>query len=68
MIDCTKIELNAIPPTIAELQKTNTVLNNKNMILSSFLIIGIMALGLIITSEAIIYLEQENERKNRKQN
>ena len=29
MIDSTKIELNAIPPTIAALQKTNTVLNNK---------------------------------------
>jgi hypothetical protein len=68
MIDSTKIELNAIPPTIAELQKTNTVLNHKNAMLSNILIIGIMVIGLIIASEITIYLKDEDERKKRKQN
>ena len=68
MIDSTKIELNAIPPTIAALQKTNTVLNHKNAMLSNILIIGIMVIGLIIASEITIYLKEENERKIRKQN
>lgn len=66
MIDCTKLELNAIPPTIAELQKTNSVLNHKNDMLSNILIVGIMIIGLIIASEITIYLKEEDERKNRK--
>ncbi len=66
MIDITLIELNTIPPPIAELKRTNTILNNKNLMLTNIITFSTIVLGIIIISEILVYYKEDDERKNGK--
>lgn len=60
MVDITSVQLNPIPPPIAELQKTNTKLLNKqntiNIVFYSF--------GIIITVLIALSLSNKNKETN----
>lgn len=65
MIDFTTIQVEAIPPKISTLQKTNLSLKGQNKALTNILIItGLVTVGVIIYHINKRYKEDE-ERKRR---
>jgi len=65
MIDFTTLQANPIPLSIIALQKANTTLQVKNNTLRNVLIVvGVFGL-LYFGDKVIIYLQEENARKNK---
>jgi hypothetical protein len=65
MIDITSIELNKLPPPIAELETANSVLRTRNTLLRNILIIGGAVVAIFIADKVIKYIKEENERKGK---
>jgi len=63
MIDFTTIQANPIPPEIIKLQASNRMLENKNELLQTCLIVGGIAIGLIILAAAIKKMREKQNNK-----
>ena len=65
MIDFTTIQANPIPPSIIELQSSNTLLKEENKMMKGLLIIGGILTVLYLGSKVLTYLKEDDERKNK---